>query len=106
MPRNLRSQYLTFPRDYHASGLQELDLVLGVYVTILNTFNQGHWSKLVCHLDLLLQDHIAMAQYLLQGQAQKLGFLLGLHTWGYLAQEPRFLFEASIDGTKVNDLMH
>jgi len=106
MPRSLRSQYLTFPRDYHASGLQELDLVLGVCVTILSTFNQGHWSKLICHLDPLLQDHIAMAQYLLQGQALKLGFLLGLHTWGYLAQEPLLLFEASIEETRVKDPMH
>ena len=90
-PRGLKHQYLTSPGGYHASGQLVLDPGQDVSVTILNTFNQGHWSKLTCPQGLLLQDFVVMAQYLLQDQAQKLGFLLGLHTWAYLAQGPQFL---------------
>jgi len=83
-------QHLTPQGGCLASGQLELVHVLVVFVIILNTCNQKHWSKFICLQGQLLQDSTNLVQFLLLGLAQKLGCRLGLCTWDCLVQETQF----------------
>lgn len=82
-------QFLTRPSACHANGLQQLDPESGVSGTTRPSYNSGHLNTLTYLPGSVLDRQFVMAQFLLQGPAQRSGSHPGSHIWAFLAQGPQ-----------------
>ena len=80
---------LTWASVFLANGPLELGPGLGVSGTTQQSYNQEHSNKFNCHLGWLLDNVSVMAQFLLQGPAQRSACLPGFRIWVFPVQEPQ-----------------
>lgn len=94
-------QCSTWANACHANGLQELDPELGVSGTTHQSYNPEHWNKSTYPPGSLPERWDIMAQFLLQGPAQRSGSLQDFHIWASQAQEPKFPQPAKVVDGRV-----
>lgn len=97
-PRNQRisssirkHKHLASPNICLANGQVELDLVLAALGITLQNYNSEHLNKLICRLGWSMEASTSLVQSPHQGQAQTLGYHLGLHIWDYRVPGHQFL---------------